>query len=588
MIKTKETSNPEQAKAELSLRETNELLKLFAVQSSRQEYTDSVTRLLQEWTGCEAVGIRLRDDEDKIPYGSHVGFDEQFWESENELDLDRDDCICTRVTKGKVSSSDNPFMTTRGSFTCTAAAEAFSVLGPEERKWFRGRCIEAGYETLAVIPILYRDKRLGVIHLADHRKEKINSGRVAFLESVSPLIGEAVHRFHLEEEQEKLQQQLLQIQKIEALGTATGGIAHDFNNILAAMIGFTEIVKGRVNAGTKEDHLLGRVLEAGLKGRSLIKQMMTFARKTKTEKKPVRLSEIISETFTLLRASIPETVDVEISVKSESSPIIGDPDQLRQVLVNLCNNSVYAMRDGGGRIDLELSDFSAPSGKTSVTAMRPGSYVRLSVRDTGEGIPPENVSRVFDPFFSTKNVGQGTGLGLSVVHGIVSQHDGYIAVQSIPHENTLFEIYFPTASEQSKKTTLSEGDSLSGSEKILLVDDEEMLIEMGKELLEELGYQVTTARGGREALALFASNPSEFDLVITDHTMPDMTGVQLAKEFLAFRKDIPIVLLTGYSNVVDGQSARALGISAFVMKPLTKREIAETVRTTLGNRLIDG
>lgn len=389
-------------------------------------------------------------------------------------------------------------------------------------------------------------------------------------------------------DQQRLQAQLRQAQKMEALGTLSGGIAHDFNNMLAAIIGFTEIIKDHLPTDGRERHYAQRVLEAGIRGRDLVKQMLTFSRQTEQERKPLRLSSIVKESVKLLRASIPSTIDIRLRIESESGLILGDPVQVQQVLMNLATNAAFAMRENGGTLDIDLSNFAitAPTDIAHLTGdhggIEPGSYIRLTVRDSGAGIPHEIMDRIFDPFFTTKKVGEGTGLGLSVVLGIVKQSHGHITVESSPGKGSAFSVYFPKAPEE----TVAEGavvdDEIpTGYEHVLFVDDEEALVEMGEELLAELGYEVTVRTSSREALALFRLQPKAFDIVVTDQTMPDLTGIQLASEILSIRPGLPVILCTGFSHTVTEESARAAGIKGFVMKPLTKKELARTVRKVL-------
>ena len=382
-------------------------------------------------------------------------------------------------------------------------------------------------------------------------------------------------------EKEQLEQELRQAQKLEALGTLSGGIAHDFNNILAAIIGFTELVAGHAAKGSHDAHRLERVMEASVRGRDLVRQMLTFSRKTEQEKKPLLMSGIIKETVALLRASTPSTIDIRVDVKSESGMILADPTQMQQVLMNLCTNASYAMQDKGGTLDIELSDYSVSPSDDDPHRIKPGLYARLTVRDTGTGMSPDIVNKIFDPFFTTKQFGEGTGLGLSVVHGIVKHSNGYITVESEPGEGSTFTVYFPMIPGELETDAVSEDELPTGSERILFVDDEEALVEMGEDVLAEIGYEVTSRMNGREALDLLKLDPSRFDLVITDQTMPEMTGIELAKEVLAIKPGMPIIMCTGFSHVVDADKAKAAGIKAFAMKPLTKREIARTVRKVL-------
>ena len=382
-------------------------------------------------------------------------------------------------------------------------------------------------------------------------------------------------------EQRRVEEHLRQAQKMEALGTLSGGIAHDFNNILAAIIGFTELVTGHVDRGSRDAHSLERVMEAAIRGRELVRQMLTFSRKSEHEKKPVSLSAIVRESVRLLRAAVPSSIDIKVDVASESGFILADPVQVQQVLMNLCTNAAHAMREKGGTLDIKVDDFSVDPSTGNDLGMASGQYMRLLVRDTGIGMPPDVMKRIFDPFYTTKGVGEGTGLGLSVVHGIVEQHDGHITVESEPGRGSTFTVCIPRIAEEPETDVVSDDEIPTGSEHVLFVDDEEALVEMGEDILAELGYEVTSRMNGREALALFRLDPSRFDLVMTDQTMPGMTGIDLAGEILAIRADMPIIMCTGFSHLVDADKATAAGIKAFAMKPLTKREIAKTIRKVL-------
>jgi len=383
-------------------------------------------------------------------------------------------------------------------------------------------------------------------------------------------------------ERRRLEDRLRQAQKMEAIGTLAGGIAHDFNNILAAIIGFSEIAAGRIPADSKAQRSLKRILEAGIRGRNLIKQILAFSRQSEQEKKPLQLSLLVDETLGLLRASLPSTIDIRFDSADQSGLVLADVGQMQQVVLNLCTNAAYAMREKGGAITIELSDFSflAP-GEAPHSLLDPGSYLKLSVSDTGDGIAGDILHRIFDPFFTTKKQGEGTGLGLSVVLGIVESHGGAITVRSEPGKGSLFTVYLPRVFKDNGKTSGRGEETPTGKERILFIDDEEALAEMGGEILADLGYEAISKTGSRDALELLKADPHRFDLVVTDQTMPEMTGVELAGEILAIRADMPIIMCTGFSHLVDADKARAAGIRAFVMKPLTKGEIARTIRKVL-------
>ncbi len=333
------------------------------------------------------------------------------------------------------------------------------------------------------------------------------------------------------EDRKQAEEQLRQSQKMEALGTLSGGIAHDFNNILAAIIGFTELVADHAVKGSQDEGYLARVVEAGVRGRDLVRQMLTFSRQTEQEKKPLRLSSIVEETIRLIRATTPTTIDIRVNVESESGMILGDPTQIQQVFMNLCTNAAYEMREKGGFLDVTVSDSDVTQPQGDTHGMKPGPYVKLAVRDTGAGIAPDVIEKIFDPFFTTKKFGEGTGLGLSVVHGIVKQHDGYITVESEPDRGSVFTVYFPKVPAVPETYVVSDDTLPTGSERILFVDDEHALVKIAEDILTGLGYKVTVRMNGREALALFRLDPSRFDLVITDQTMPEMTGLELPKRF---------------------------------------------------------
>jgi signal transduction histidine kinase len=384
-------------------------------------------------------------------------------------------------------------------------------------------------------------------------------------------------------ERDQLEAQLRQAQKIEAIGLLAGGIAHDFNNILGAIIGFSEIARDKSPEGSPARGHMDRVFTAGIRGRELVKQILAFSRQAEQTKLPLKLAPVVRETLKLLRASLPSTIDIRTNLQSEAGFVLADLTQMQQVLMNLCTNAAHAMRRKGGTISVDLAGFNFSSpGDAPDPTMSPGSYARLSVTDTGEGISPETIEHIFDPFFTTKGAGEGTGLGLSVVHGIVASHGGTIAVSSERDQGSTFAIYLPKLlEEKSRDSGEGDGSIPRGHERILFVDDEEDLAVMGDEMLNELGYHVTSKSGAREALALFRLDPSRFDLVITDQTMPEMTGVELAGEILTLRADMPIIMCTGFSHVVDADKSRRAGIRDFAMKPLTKKEIARTIRKVL-------
>jgi signal transduction histidine kinase/DNA-binding response OmpR family regulator len=382
-----------------------------------------------------------------------------------------------------------------------------------------------------------------------------------------------------------LERQLHQAQKMDAMGTLAGGIAHDFNNILAGIIGFSEMAVEDLGAhrGNKSViQSLQKVLKAATRGRDLVRQILTFSRQAEQKKEPLQLSAVVKETLKLLRATLPTTIDIELNVHSTSTTVFADPGQIQQVVMNLCTNAAHAMKTNGGSIRIDLTDrtFSSPE-EAPNSRLGPGKYLRLSVHDTGEGMPKDVMDRIFDPFFTTKGRGEGTGLGLSIALGIVESHGGAITVESEPGTGSTFSVFIPGFTESEAEDIRDKAKVLRGTERILIVDDEESLVEMGAGILARAGYHVVTKTSSKEALDCFAEDPEGFDLVITDQTMPGMTGIQLVKKLLTLRRDLPIILVSGFTPDINADFARAEGVRAFVTKPLTRHELCSAVRNVL-------
>ena len=393
-------------------------------------------------------------------------------------------------------------------------------------------------------------------------------------------------RLRHQEERERLQEQLLQAQKLEAIGTLSGGIAHDFNNILGIILGNTELAMDDVPEWSPARNNLEEVQKACQRAKDVIQQIFSFSRKTHSETKPLNVVPIIEESIKFLRASIPTSIEIRHNVTAEMGTIQGDPTQIHQVLLNLCTNAAHAMEKTGGILDIELADCVLNDKKASQYAgVGPGRYLKLIVNDTGHGMPPDVVERIFDPYFSTKEAGKGTGMGLAVVHGIVKRHGGAISVTSTPGDGTTFETLFPVTDEEVVAKKPQRSESLPhGDERILFVDDEAAQVRLNEQRLAHLGYQVEARTNPVEALELFRSQPDRFDLVITDATMPHMTGDRLARKMMKIRPDIPILLCTGHNNRIDKDKAKEMGISGFAMKPLDMEELARTVRKFLDRR----
>jgi signal transduction histidine kinase/CheY-like chemotaxis protein len=383
-------------------------------------------------------------------------------------------------------------------------------------------------------------------------------------------------------ERQRLAEQLRQTQKMEAIGRLAGGVAHDFNNILVAMIGYTELAMLDIPSASPASDYLHEVLRATQRAKALVQQILTFSRRTEQTRTPVQLSRLIEEALALLRASLPSTITIRSHLDAKAGAVLADPTQLHQVVLNLCANAEYAMRQTGGFLDVCLEAIEVdPVLAAQHPTLHLGPYVRLTVQDTGQGMPPEVLEHIYEPFFTTKGVGEGTGIGLSVVHGIVVNHGGTITVESQVGHGTTFTIYLPRIAWDMADETQADETIPHGQGRLLFVDDEPALLRLGRTVLTQLGYDVAAYTSSTEALAAFQATPHYFDLVITDYTMPEMTGEALARALHSLRPDLPIILGTGFNPTIDAEQAAALGIEAFLLKPWTVRELARTVAQVL-------
>lgn len=381
----------------------------------------------------------------------------------------------------------------------------------------------------------------------------------------------------------KLESQLRQAQKMEAIGTLAGGIAHDFNNVLAAIMGNCELALMNLSGDEKAVARLNQILKASNRAKELVRQILTFSRQEESERKPLKLQPIIDETVNLLRASLPSSIAIRQDIDPAASAILGDPTQIQRMLMNLGTNAGHAMDEHGGLLEITLASAEIDERFAGThPGLKTGPHIRLVVSDSGCGMDGVTRERIFEPFFTTKAPGSGTGLGLAVVHGIVKKLGGVISVYSEVGSGTAFTLYLP-AHDGEATVARQEVDVVpAGSgEHILLVDDEESLASLGKSMLEHLGYRVTTEVDSLQALKTFSNHPHDFDLVITDQTMPHMSGVDLAKVLLEIRPRMPIILATGYSTAINAEKARALGIQEFLLKPHTAQSLGEAIRRGL-------
>jgi len=382
--------------------------------------------------------------------------------------------------------------------------------------------------------------------------------------------------------QKKIEAQLQQAQKMEAIGTLAGGIAHDFNNMLVPLLGYSEMLKADLPADSPAQDHINEIIHVCLRLKALVKQILTFSLQSDQELKPVKLQAIVKEALKLIRSSIPSTIDIQHDIDPDCGVVIADPTQVHQIVMNLATNGYHAMEETGGRLNVTLKQVLIKEDQARLPELLPGKYALLTVADTGVGIEKGVIDKIFDPYFSTKETGKGTGLGLSVVQGIVKSCDGKIYICSKPGIGSDIHVYLPIIERQPDVMPADQSDPIQGgSEKILLVDDEEIIVKTEKQLLDRLGYHVSIRTGSIDALEAFKARPDDFDLIVTDMTMPNMTGVQLAEEIKKIRPDIPIILCTGFSYQINEAKSNALGIQAFLMKPVIFKNIANTIRKVL-------
>ena len=392
------------------------------------------------------------------------------------------------------------------------------------------------------------------------------------------------NRKKAEKEKMDLELQLSQKQKMEAIGTLAGGIAHDFNNILAALQGYTELSLDDLPEDSPIKDNLEQILACSNRATKLVKQILTFSRKNEQEqeKEPVIISAIIKEVLAMLRSSLPTTINIKRNIIAETSMVLADPTQIHQILVNLCTNSSHAMGQEAGNLEVSLTDTHFESQvNIGDDHLNEGSYVKLSISDTGCGMEPEVLKRIFEPFFTTKKLNEGTGLGLPVVHGIVKSHGGAIDVTSTPGQGTTFDIYFPKIQNENPDEQNSAEPVTRDKKVILLVDDEEMMVDVTSQILTRLGYEVVSKTNSLDALKEFQEKPDEFDLILTDQVMPNMTGTQLSSAIISIRPDIPIILCSGFPEKICTEELNSIGIKQFIMKPVSRQVITSAVESAL-------
>ncbi len=404
----------------------------------------------------------------------------------------------------------------------------------------------------------------------------------SFNEMASALENQEKIRLEAQEEKKKLEKRLQHFQRMEAIGTLAGGIAHDFNNILFPILGFAELLSQDLSKDSGEYAMVQNIYHAAGRARDLTQQILTFSRQADLENSAVFFQNVIKEALKLLRSSIPKDIEILQNIQSDCPPVFGDPTKLHQIIMNLCTNAFHAVQKKGGKFEVSLEAIEVkPGNRTEFQELELGNYVRLSVSDTGHGMDAKTRAQIFDPYFTTKAEGKGTGLGLSVTYGIVQKLKGEIKVYSESGEGTTFQVYLPQAASPPQAVTTIEIPMAMGTERILLVDDEKTILRMGKKVLEKYGYQVTTHMDSLAALAEFQEDPAHFDIVITDMTMPNMTGDTLAGHVKNLRPQIPVILCTGFSEKISKSNYKSDIIDELLMKPISIKAFNQTIRRLL-------
>jgi PAS domain S-box-containing protein len=445
-------------------------------------------------------------------------------------------------------------------------------------------CLEGHVEVARFlsVPVLLADQLVGQIAVANAGRDYTEKDLDLLVRVAAPC-AQAIKGVRATEERERLMAALRQSQKMEAVGTLAGGIAHDFNNMLTPILGYTELVMAKLPSEDTLRKELGKVKKSALRAKDLVRQILAFSRQKGQELACVALQPVLGECLKMLRSTLPATIAFSEDIAQDCGQIMADPIQIQQILINLCTNAAHAMEENGGTLEVSLREIVVNPGETLAGQdFRPGKYLRLVVSDTGCGMDKATLERIFEPYFTTKEQGKGTGIGLALVHGIVKGHGGHVSVYSEPGQGTTFSLYFPVCCDANGESPrAADADIPHGSERMLLVDDEEDVLNMLKEMSEHLGYRVTAVSDSTEAYALFQSRPEDFDLVVTDQTMPGLTGTVLAQKIFSLKPGMPIIICTGFSETLTNGKAQELGLAGYIMKPVVMGDFARVVRRAL-------
>jgi len=442
-------------------------------------------------------------------------------------------------------------------------------------------------------PLIYQNQLVGNLLIGQKKNGYTDDDRhliEIMADQIAPVLKTRLERDQEQIERRRAEARLVRVQKLEAIGSLAGGIAHDFNNILSSIIGYTQLAMDQLPEDSPVQEDLDQVYKAGERAKDLVMQILAFSRQQDQEAVPIRLGTIIREVLKFLKSSIPSSIEIRQQIVPDAGIIMADPTRIHQVLMNLCTNAAHAMNKTGGMLTVDLDRIILdPDDAAGHPGLKPGPFLKLTVSDTGHGITPDILPKIFDPYFTTKRRGEGTGLGLSTAHGIITSCGGTITAYSEPGRGTTFHVYFPVIEAPAGSDTAlpgpgdSAGDFAKEDAAILFVDDEPAIAKLGKQLLEGLGYRVTSRTDPVAALTLVKNDPDRFDLVITDMTMPGIKGDRLAAELTTIRPDLPVILCSGFSVQLTEEETAAAGIKAFVMKPLLKNKLAQTIQTVLSD-----
>ncbi|MEW6267435.1 MAG: ATP-binding protein [Thermodesulfobacteriota bacterium] len=520
------------------------------------------------------VGLIEPDDNNSFRIAAHAGFENGFLKK-------------LKLVWSDTENGQHPFgqcIRSRQPVVC------LDILNNPLSVSWRQEAVERGYASTIALPLMVNQEIFGALRIYDRDPHAFDEATILLLSELTEEIAFGLLNRRLQIEQEKARQekrrletQLRQAQKMEAIGTLAGGIAHDFNNILGAMLGYTQLALMEAPPEAKFTGYLHQIQQAGNRATELVRQILAFSRQSEGERRPVEIGPIIKEALKLLRASLPSTIKINSEIDPGAGVVLADPTQIHQLLMNLCTNAAQAMSDSGGLLSIGLSEVRVEDEHHLFeTGLSTGSYLKLQVADTGCGIAPQIKDRVFEPYFTTKPPGEGTGMGLAIVHGIVQNHGGSIKFYSEPGQGTTFSVYLPRITEEPEIEMEKFFPLEQGSERILFVDDEAALVEIGQTLLQRLGYRVEARTNSLEALDIFRRRPFDFDLIITDQTMPHLTGLELARRIIDIRPDVPVLLCSGFSYQITQEKMASSGVRGLVMKPVLAHELSRAIRQALG------